>query len=90
MGWDAGEALDGGDGSDHVYGPDLRLPSTARDGGEGGSSADAAIAVAKKKNDRIDAGRIADCLRCDLLPECYMAPIQGFSSALCQAAQIFG
>jgi hypothetical protein len=42
------------------------------------------------KNDRIDAGRIADCLRCDLLPECYMAPIQGFSSALCQAAQIFG
>jgi transposase len=35
-----------------------------------------AIAVAKKKNDRIDAGRIADCLRCDLLPECYMAPME--------------
>jgi transposase len=34
-----------------------------------------AIAVAKKKNDRIDAGRIADCLRCDFPPECYMAPI---------------
>jgi transposase len=32
-----------------------------------------AIAVAKKKNDRIDAGKIADCLRCDFLPECYMA-----------------
>jgi len=30
-----------------------------------------AIAVAKKKNDRIDANKIADCLRCDFLPECY-------------------
>jgi len=27
-----------------------------------------AIALAKKKNDRIDAGKIADSLRCDLLP----------------------
>jgi len=33
-----------------------------------------AIALAKKKNDRIDAGKICDCLRCDFLPECYMAP----------------
>jgi transposase len=33
-----------------------------------------AIAAAKKKNDRIDAGKIADCLRCDFLPECYMVP----------------
>ena len=32
-----------------------------------------AIAAAKKKNDRVDAGRIADCLRCDFLPECHMA-----------------
>jgi len=32
-----------------------------------------AIAAAKKKNDRIDAGKIADCLRCDFLPECHMA-----------------
>ena len=32
-----------------------------------------AIAVAKKKNDRIDASKIADCLRCDFLPECHMA-----------------
>jgi transposase len=32
-----------------------------------------AIATAKKKNDRIDAHKIADCLRCDFLPECYMA-----------------
>jgi transposase len=32
-----------------------------------------AIAAAKKKNDRIDARKIADCLRCDLLPECHMA-----------------
>ena len=33
-----------------------------------------AIAAAKKKNDRVDAGKIADCLRCDFLPECHMAP----------------
>src|ERR1700726_555804 len=31
-----------------------------------------AIAAAKKKNDRIDAGKICDCLRCDFLPESYM------------------
>ena len=32
-----------------------------------------AIAAAKRKNDRIDASKIADCLRCDFLPECHMA-----------------
>src|SRR6201989_1163944 len=32
-----------------------------------------AIAAAKKKNDKIDAGKIADCLRCDFLPEGHMA-----------------
>jgi transposase len=33
-----------------------------------------AIAAAKKKNDRIDADKICDCLPCDFRPECYMAP----------------
>ncbi len=33
-----------------------------------------AIAAAKRKNDRIDANKICDCLRCDFLPECHMAP----------------
>jgi len=32
-----------------------------------------AIAAAKKKNDRVDAQKICDCLRCDFRPECYMA-----------------
>ncbi len=32
-----------------------------------------AIAAAKKKNDRLDAAKLADCLRCDFLPEAYMA-----------------
>ena len=32
-----------------------------------------AIAAAKKKNDRVDACKIADGLRCDFLPVCYMA-----------------
>jgi transposase len=33
-----------------------------------------AITAAKKKNDRADSERIADLLRVNLLPECYMAP----------------
>jgi transposase len=33
-----------------------------------------AITAAKKKNDRIDAATLADLLRCNLFPECYMAP----------------
>jgi len=32
-----------------------------------------ALAAAKKKNDRVDASKIADCRRCDFLPECQMA-----------------
>ena len=35
-----------------------------------------AIAASKKKNDKIDARMIADLLRCDLLPECYMSSQQ--------------
>jgi transposase len=33
-----------------------------------------AIAAGKKKNDRLDAGKIADLLRCNYFPECRMAP----------------
>ena len=33
-----------------------------------------AIAAAKKKNDKIDASKLADCLRCDFLPECHRMP----------------
>ena len=35
-----------------------------------------AIAASKKKNDRVDARTIADLLRCNLLPECYIAPAE--------------
>jgi hypothetical protein len=35
-----------------------------------------AIAASKKKNDRVDAEKIADLARCDLLPDCYMAPAE--------------
>ena len=45
-----------------------------------------AIAAAKKKNDRIDAGKIADCLRCDFLPECHMARLRfGTDAVRCAA-----
>lgn len=33
-----------------------------------------AITAAKKKNDRVDARKLADLLRCDMFPESYMAP----------------
>jgi len=33
-----------------------------------------ALTAAKKKNDKVDARTIADLLRCNLLPECHMAP----------------
>jgi transposase len=33
-----------------------------------------AISASKRKNDQIDAAKIADLLRANLLPECYMAP----------------
>jgi transposase len=32
-----------------------------------------AIAVGKRKNDRVDARKISDLLRCDYFPECHMA-----------------
>lgn len=35
-----------------------------------------AIAACKKKTDRLDARKIADLLRCDLLPACYVAPAE--------------
>src|SRR5436309_8485428 len=35
-----------------------------------------AIAASKKKNDAIDAGKIADLVRCHLLPACYVAAPQ--------------
>jgi transposase len=35
-----------------------------------------AISASKKKNDKVDARKVADLLRCNLLPTCYMAPPQ--------------
>jgi transposase len=35
-----------------------------------------AIAAAKKKNDRLDARKIADLARCNLLPVCYVASVE--------------
>ena len=33
-----------------------------------------AICAGKKKNDRVDAQKLADLLRCDYFPECHIAP----------------
>ncbi|MBV8069801.1 MAG: IS110 family transposase [Acidobacteriaceae bacterium] len=35
-----------------------------------------AIAAAKRKNDRLDARVLADLLRCDMFPSCYVAPAE--------------
>jgi transposase len=43
-----------------------------------------AIAASKKKNDRIDAGKIADCLRCDFLRSATWLPQRfGIAAAHC-------
>jgi transposase len=44
-----------------------------------------ALAASKKKNDRIDASKIADCLRCDFLPECHRASTE-IRAGLCALA----
>jgi transposase len=74
VGQDLASAPDDRHGSDDLHGLDLRSAASACGKGEGCPSVDErAIAAAKKKNDRIDAAKIADCLRCDFLPECHMA-----------------
>jgi transposase len=35
-----------------------------------------AIGASKKKNDKIDARKTADLVRCNLLPACYVAPVE--------------
>ena len=35
-----------------------------------------AIGASKKKNDKLDARKIADLVRCNLLPACYVAPAE--------------
>ena len=35
-----------------------------------------AIGASKKKNDQLDARKIADLVRCNLLPACYVAPVE--------------
>jgi transposase len=71
---DPAATVDGSHGGDGFYRLDLRSSEATCGSLEGGPSADAAShAAAKKKNDRIDAHKIADCLRCDFLPESYMA-----------------
>jgi len=35
-----------------------------------------AISASKKKNDKVDARKIADLVRCNLLPSCYVAPTE--------------
>jgi transposase len=35
-----------------------------------------AIGASKKKSDRLDARKIADLVRCNLLPACYVAPLE--------------
>jgi hypothetical protein len=64
-------AAEDGHGGDHLHRLDLRSSASPCREGEGGASAHAA--GHRRRHDRIDAAKIADCLRCDFLPECHMA-----------------
>jgi len=67
--------VDCGHGSDAIHRLDLRPLAAARGVAQSGAPDDAARDCCfKRKNDRVDAGKIADLLRANLLPECYMAP----------------
>src|SRR5438094_1764669 len=70
----ASATLDRGDGSHDFHRLDLRPSTSTCSAGEGSASGDAARhRCGQEEDDRIDAGKIADCLRCDFLPECHMA-----------------
>ena len=66
------------DGSDAVQRLDLRhVASRLRPQLQMGHPAlMKAIGASKKKNDKLDARKIADMVRCDLLPACYVAPVE--------------
>jgi hypothetical protein len=74
---DSAPAVDRGDGGDDLQRLDLRSSASARHQIKVAHPLMLrAIAAAKKKNDQIDASKIADCLRGDFLPECHMMPAE--------------
>jgi hypothetical protein len=72
MGLGAAASLAGSDGSDPVH---LRhLEALRRAAGDGASRQNESHSAGKKKSDTIDARTIADLVRCNLLPTCYVPP----------------
>src|SRR6266853_706912 len=49
-----------------------------------------AIGAAKKKSDRLDARKIADLVRCNLLPACYVASVENAGAAAVAAVSEHG
>jgi hypothetical protein len=67
---DRSAAVDGSHVGDCFYRRDLRSPASPSSHVEGGHPLMLrTIAAAKKKNERIDAHKIANGLRCDFLPQ---------------------
>src|SRR5437667_12050048 len=66
---DASATLDGGDGSHDFHRLDLRPSASTCSAVEGSASADAARhRCGQEEDDRIDGGKIDECLRCHLQP----------------------
>ena len=59
--------LDGGDGSNYVHRLDLQSSGATRTVKVAHPFMSRGIAAVKKKDDRIDVGKLADYLRCDFL-----------------------
>jgi hypothetical protein len=75
MGEDAAGTLARSHGSDHVQPLDFRhLQQHAEQLKMGHPARMKAITAGKKKNDKLDARAIANLLRCNLLPECFVMP----------------
>ena len=68
-------ALAGSDGSDPIQRLDLRhTEARRRTVGDGASRQNESHQCRQKKSDTLDARTIADLVRCNLLPACYVAP----------------
>ena len=76
MGWKAHGAMARGDGSHSVQRLDLRHAEAVCGGAANGASGDDEGDRGLQEEKRIDARKTADLVRCNLLPACYVAPVE--------------
>ena len=76
MGWETHGAVARGDGSHSVQRLDLRYAEAVCGGVADGAPGDDESDRGFQEEKRIDARKTADLVRCNLLPACYVAPVE--------------